>query len=97
MALRDFHANHHQMFNIEQKLGMSIYSPIKWIRHVTIASRLNEQQMVQAFSYSRSVFQRIESTITEVSLIKVVSNSKGNAMGEVEIVSVLLKCLDIKK
>lgn len=97
MALRDFHANHHQMFDIEQKLGMSLYSPGNWIPHVTIASRLNEQQMIQAFSYSRSVFQRIEATITEVSLIKVVSNSKGNAMGEVEIISVLLKGLDIKK
>ena len=68
-----------------------------WIPHVTIASRLNEQQMIQAFSYSRSVFQRIEATITEVSLIKVVPNSKGNTMDEVEMVSVLLKDLDIKK
>lgn len=49
----------------------SFYLPGKWSPHCTIASRLDENKMIQAFRYCKSNIIKIDATISEIALIEI--------------------------
>ena len=89
--LLTFHSNHHKEFNEFDKNKNSFYLPSKWIPHCTIASRLDENKMIQAFSYCKSNLDKINCRLDEIALIEIHFNDKGVAIEETVIYSKELK------
>jgi 2'-5' RNA ligase len=77
--LLDFHKSHHNHFAKFNENEKSFYLPGKWTPHCTIASRLNEEKMIQAFAYCKNNINKIHGKISELALIEVRLNSDGIA------------------
>ncbi len=69
--LFNFHKEHHNHFKEFNNNEKSFYIQGKWMPHCTIASRLSEENMLQAFKYCKSNLQRIYGQISEVALVEV--------------------------
>ncbi len=78
--LFDFHRVHHSYFKMFNDNEKSFYIPGKWTPHCTIESRLNEENMIQAFSHCKSNLPKISGKISEVALIEVEMNDDGIAI-----------------
>lgn len=91
--LFDFHREHHSYFKIFNDNEKSFYIPGKWTPHCTIASRLNEDNMIQAFKYCKSNLPKIYGEISEVALIliEVKLNDYGIAIEDTVIFSKKLR------
>lgn len=75
--LLDFHRKHHNSFKTFNENENSLYLPGKWIPHCTIASRLSEDKMVQAFRYCKNNIDKIHCKLNEIALIEVKLNDDG--------------------
>ena len=89
--LFDFHREHHNYFKIFNDNEKSFYIPGKWTPHCTIASRLNEDNMIQAFKHCKSNLPKIYGEISEVALIEVKLNDYGIAIEDTVIFSKKLR------
>lgn len=82
-----FHKNHHNFFMEFNKDESSFYLPGKWVPHCTIASRLNEDNMVDAFKFCKSYLNKTLSQLSEIALIEIKLNEKGVAIDDTIIFS----------
>ena len=89
--LLDFHSSHHDYFRTFNKNETSLYLPSKWSPHCTIASRLDEDKMDQAFSYCRKNIDKIYGTLSEIALIELKLNNDDVAIEDTVIFSKELK------
>lgn len=79
--LLDFHKIHHEYFEVFNDNENSFYLPSRWIPHCTIASRLNEENMVSAFEFCSKELSTIKGKLSEIALIEVQYNDAGIAVG----------------
>lgn len=89
--LFDFHRSHHNYLKAFNDNENSFYLPGKWSPHCTIASRLSEENMVQAFRYCKSSISNVCCRLSEIALIEVKLNDKGIAIEDRIIFSKELK------
>lgn len=89
--LLDFHRNHHTYFKTFNENENSLYLPGKWSPHCTIASRLSEDKMVQAFTYCKNNIDKIHCKLSEIALIEVKLNDDGVAIEDRVVFSKELK------
>jgi RimJ/RimL family protein N-acetyltransferase/2'-5' RNA ligase len=75
--LLDFHRDHHNWLKEFNENKNSFYLPGRWSPHCTIASRLNEENMLQAFGYCRNKISKFYAKLNEVALIEVKLNEDG--------------------
>jgi RimJ/RimL family protein N-acetyltransferase/2'-5' RNA ligase len=88
--LLDFHRTHHNWFKEFNENEDSFYLPGKWSPHCTIASRLNDESMLQAFGYCRNKINKLYAKLNEVALIEVKLNEDGIAVEDRVIFSKVL-------
>jgi 2'-5' RNA ligase len=88
--LLDFHRDHHNCFKEFNGNENSFYLPGKWSPHCTIASRLSEENMLQAFTYCRNKINKFNAKLNEVALIEVKLNEDGIAVDDRVIFSKVL-------
>ena len=91
--LLDFHSSHHDYFRTFNENERSLYLPSKWSPHCTIASRLDEDKMVQAFSYCKKNIDNIQGTLSEIALIELKLNDDGVVIEDTVIFSKELKAV----
>ena len=91
--LLDFHSSHHDYFRTFNENETSFYLPSKWSPHCTIASRLDEDKMVQAFSYCKKNIDKIQGTLSEIALIELKLNDDGVVIEDTVIFSKELKAI----
>lgn len=89
--LLDFHRSHHNYFRTFNQNENSFYLPDKWSPHCTIASRLDEDKMVQAFRYCKNNIDKIYSKLSEIALIELKLNNDGVAIENTIVFSKELK------
>lgn len=89
--LLTFHNNHHKYFKEFNENENSFYLPGKWIPHCTIASRLDEDKMIQAFRYCKSNIGKTNCMLDEIALIEIKLNDTGVAIDDNIIFSKKLK------
>ena len=89
--LLDFHSSHHDYFRTFNENETSFYLPSKWSPHCTIASRLDENKMVEAFSYCKKNIDKIHGTLSEIALIELKFNNAGVVIEDTVIFSKELK------
>jgi 2'-5' RNA ligase len=89
--LLDFHSSHHDYFRTFNQNETSFYLPSKWSPHCTIASRLDEDKMVQAFSYCKKNIDQIHGTLSGIALIELKLNNDGVVIEDTVIFSKELK------
>ena len=70
--LKQFHTNYHEYFSCFQDNTDSYYVPDKWVPHCTIASRLTEIQLGQAFQHVCEKFEAMRAAVDCIKLIQVV-------------------------
>ncbi|ERI89664.1 hypothetical protein HMPREF1982_04529 [Clostridiales bacterium oral taxon 876 str. F0540] len=68
--LHEFHKNYHYNFAKFNDDSNSLYLPGKWVPHCTIASRLNNKNMLRAFEYCTKELSVIKGSITEIALLE---------------------------
>lgn len=78
--LLDYHRNHHDYFKYFNDNDKSFYLPGKWTPHCTIASRLSDDNMLQAFKYCRNNLGKLNCKLNEVALIEIKLNEQGIAV-----------------
>lgn len=88
--LLDFHNNHHEYFKLYNDEPNSFYLPNKWIPHCTIANRLSQDKLVEAFNYCSKNIDIVKAQISEIVLIKV-GNESSESSGVSTIHSVKLR------
>ncbi|MFD1851287.1 2'-5' RNA ligase family protein [Oceanobacillus bengalensis] len=74
--LIEFHLNHHKDFESFNDNPNSLYLPNNWIPHCTIANRLSQEKLNQAFDYCSKRHRTIRGKIVEVVLIDVSDKDK---------------------
>jgi hypothetical protein len=84
--LLDFHTNHHEHFKKYNDNRNSLYLPGKWIPHCTLANRLTNEKLSEAFAYCSERISTINARITEVSLIEVIYE-EGKCVASYELIS----------
>jgi 2'-5' RNA ligase len=89
--LLDFHRNHHIYFKEFNKNKESFYLPGKWSPHCTIASRLSDENMIQAFRYYKNNSNKIYGKLSEIALIEVELNDDGIAIKDTVVFAKALK------
>ena len=89
--LLDFNCNHHDYFKSFNENNNSFYLPGKWTPHCTIASRLNEDNMIQAFKYCKNNLNKIYGKLNEIALIEVELNDDGISIEDTIVFSKELK------
>ncbi|WP_456274566.1 2'-5' RNA ligase family protein [Bacillus sp. AK031] len=72
--LLDLHKRHHEQFACINHYAQTLYSPNQWIPHCTLANRLTQEKLSQAFIHCLKREQPIAGKITEVALIRVEGN-----------------------
>ncbi|MBL4938297.1 2'-5' RNA ligase family protein [Clostridium sp. YIM B02515] len=68
--LHELHKNYHDKFAEFNDDPNSFYLPGKWVPHCTIASRLNDENMLKAFDYCSKELKMIKGKITEIALLE---------------------------
>lgn len=68
--LIELHFNHHDHFKQYSIYSNSMYHPERWIPHCTIANRLSDQKLLEAFQYSMNRLEMIQAEVQEISFIK---------------------------
>lgn len=89
--LLDFHRGHHNYFKSYDEEKNSLYSVDNWSPHCTVASRLNEENMLQAFRYCKNNIKKMNATLNKVALIQIEINEEGIAIEDTVIFSKELK------
>lgn len=89
--LLGFHKDHHNCFKLYNRNDDSLYLPGRWSPHCTIASRLNEDEMIEAFRYCKNKINRIPCKINQIALIELNLNDCGVAIEDKIIFSKELK------
>ncbi|WP_217557725.1 2'-5' RNA ligase family protein [Paenibacillus sp. GbtcB18] len=70
--LTNLHSTHHQHFGKFNDIPDSLYAPGNWTPHCTIANRLSEQKLEEAFKYCLKRTANITGHIAEIALIELV-------------------------
>lgn len=89
--LLHFHKSHHDHFKAFNEDEKSFYIPGMWTPHCTIASRLNEDNMVRAFRYCKKNLNKIHGKLNEIALIEVELNHENIAIEDGIVFSIELK------
>ena len=89
--LLDFHSSHHEYLKEFNENENSFYLPCRWTPHCTIASRLSEDNMIQAFKYCKNNPNKTYGKLNEIALIEVKLNDDGVAIEDTVIFSKELK------
>ncbi|WP_066501297.1 2'-5' RNA ligase family protein [Abyssisolibacter fermentans] len=69
--LLNFHNRYHEYFEQYNDEPSSFYLPDKWIPHCTIANRLSQKKLLDAFNYCSQNIGIIKAQISELTLIKI--------------------------
>lgn len=69
IKLLDFHAQHHRNFEMFNDNPNSLYLPDRWIPHCTIANRLREGKLKEAYAFCSKSLKTIYAQIEEVAII----------------------------
>ncbi len=69
-TLVDFHHSHHEHFQ-QYTNEDSLYIPNRWIPHCTIANRLTQEKLIEAFNYCSNKIDIIDAKISEIALLEV--------------------------
>ncbi len=85
--LLDFHQEHHEIFKEFNKDKNSFYLPGFWVPHCTIASRLDDSNMLEAFNYCQTDLAKWVGQLSEIALIQIKLNEKGVAIKDSVILS----------
>jgi 2'-5' RNA ligase len=88
--LLNFHSSHHDYLKEFNENENSFYLPCRWTPHCTIASRLSEENMVQAFKYCKNNLNKINAKLSEIALIEVKLNDNGIAIEDTVVFSYAL-------
>jgi 2'-5' RNA ligase len=72
--LMELHSNHHSYFASFQKGEESVYLPGKWVPHCTLANRLSEEKLKEAYGHCLNISGRLEGEINRIGLIRVDSS-----------------------
>jgi 2'-5' RNA ligase len=72
MQLLDFHTEHHKHFDTYHREANKLYEPGQWIPHISLANKLEPDQLSKAFHYCVERIGLTESRIEEVGLIELV-------------------------
>ncbi|OZM56838.1 hypothetical protein CIB95_08685 [Lottiidibacillus patelloidae] len=75
--LMQMHTNYHQQFSTFNDNPNSIYLPGNWIPHCTIANRLSEEKLSEAYSYCSKNINPIQGEICEIALIELIYDENG--------------------
>lgn len=73
--LTDLHSSYHTHFDSFNQNHSSLYLPGKWIPHCTIASRLSDENMLQAFQYCKNHLKGIYGFLSQIALIEITVNN----------------------
>ena len=76
--LLDFHGNYHEHFKQFNQNENSYYLPKNWVPHCSIAGRLTDETILQAFEFCHTNMSQIHTKIAEVGLVEVFFNEEGN-------------------
>ena len=69
LKLLNFHSEHHHNFEMFNDNPNSLYLPDRWIPHCTIANRLSNIKLEEAFSFCSQSLHSIQAHIEEVAII----------------------------
>ena len=69
LKLLNFHSQHHQYFEIFNDNPNSLYLPGRWIPHCTVANRLSNMKLEEAFTLCSQSLHTIHAQIEEVAII----------------------------
>lgn len=73
--LLKFHQSHHNHFGAFNEDEGTFYLPNKWSPHCTIAIRLDEDTMIQTFSYIKTNIDKISCRLDTLALIELKLNN----------------------
>ncbi|WP_421378512.1 2'-5' RNA ligase family protein [Bacillus salacetis] len=76
--LLQFHGSHYEFFESYNEYANPLYTPGKWIPHCTLANKLSEAELAEAFQYCLKRHESIMGKITEVALIELVEEQGEN-------------------
>jgi 2'-5' RNA ligase len=82
-----FHKNHHNYFKEFDENENSFYLPEGWIPHCTIASRLSDDDMMQAYKYCKNHSNINYAKLNEIALIEIEFNDDGMEVAAKDIFS----------
>lgn len=74
--LLTFHENHHKNFQHFNDDPESLYLPGRWIPHCTLANRLPQEKLIEAFKYCSERIETVFAQIQEVALIDLTDKGK---------------------
>ena len=74
--LFELHSNHHMIFERFNDNPNSLYLPGNWIPHCTIANRLSQEKLIEAFNYCSKRQSTIIGQIVKMALIDVSDKNK---------------------
>ena len=89
--LLHFHSSHHDYFKSFNENENSFYLPGNWSPHCTVASRLSDDNMIQAFRYCKDKLNKIHGKLNEIALIEVEFNEDEVAIEDTVVFSKELK------
>ncbi|EDL66279.1 2'-5' RNA ligase family protein [Bacillus sp. SG-1] len=69
--LKGLHSRHYLAFTQWNNCASTLYMPDKWIPHCTLANRLSQEKLSEAFLYCLNRLDNISGEITDIALIKV--------------------------
>ncbi|KLV14435.1 hypothetical protein CHH55_23935 [Niallia circulans] len=69
--LLDLHSNHHRNFASFIDDKESVYLPGKWIPHCTLANRLSEEKLQDAYNYCLKINEKLKGEINRIGLIRI--------------------------
>lgn len=94
--LRISHQEYHSHFNKYPAAIDSKYIPNSWIPHCTIASRLNENKMLDAYAFCTDNLKILTGSINEFGLLELTHDLAGKVIKDLVIKKVKLKTNDCR-
>lgn len=75
--LMEFHAHHHEYFRKFNNTANPYYLPDQWIPHCTLANKLSNEKLSQAFNFCLERQQTLHGKVTEIAFIKLLEEKDG--------------------
>ncbi|RLQ89838.1 2'-5' RNA ligase family protein [Planomicrobium sp. Y74] len=75
--LSDFHTHHHKHFRDFNSTANTYYLPGEWIPHCTLANKVSNEKLSQAFNFCLERQQTLHGKVTEIALIKLIEEKGG--------------------
>lgn len=75
--LMEFQNQHHEYFKKFSDAANAYYLPDQWIPHCTLANKLSDEKLSEAFHFCLRRHQTLHGKITEIALIELASEKDG--------------------